>query len=310
MSLDYTTLQSTVLDQAVRPELTTEVVQFIRSCESLIKRKVQALEYRSTLVEADRVGTSGVYNLSGNVLEIRALFGLNLLGESFPLRNVGMANIRALSAASPSLFYALSGQTVEIRGTPGTDAEFEHIYWGWPDPLATTSTNTLLDLFEDLYVSGSLFYLYTHTQDVELAQGQLDIFMDCARSINKIAARRVGGAEQMPSYNFGQIRTGARFSGASCMSDAINCMALAAWARLPDRAAAKPIAKRSAATASRGRSFASTGALASTHLRVSIRKAARASARWLRVRTDPLSLAAPSIWESVSRAASMRPCWA
>ena len=74
-------------------------------------------------------------------------------------------------------------------------------------------------------------------------------------------------------------RTGAPFTGVSSICAAIKAIACAAAGRLPDRTAAKPMAKMSATVASLGRPFGSTGALASPHLRVSIRNAARASAR-------------------------------
>ena len=89
MSLDYTTLQAWALERAVYPELTTEVVTFIRECEAMIRRKVDALELRVTLAEVDR-SAAGLYNLSGRVREVRAAYAVNASGESYPLENVGV----------------------------------------------------------------------------------------------------------------------------------------------------------------------------------------------------------------------------
>lgn len=204
MSLNYTTLQSEVLAEAVHAELTTEVVSFVRKCEAMIRRKVRALELRTTLVEADR-NTDGIYDLSGQVLEIRRAYTSDAVNGA---ANVGIAGIRLLDATAPVLHYAVSGQTIEFRGVPATDAEIELVYRGWPDPLATTATNELLTNHEDIYVSGTLFYLYKYTQDLELAQTELSVFKDAVDALNKATGRLTGGGSILPAYNFGQIRVG------------------------------------------------------------------------------------------------------
>lgn len=204
MSLNYTTLQSEVLAEAVHAELTVEVVSFIRKCEAMIRRKVRALELRTTLVEADR-DTGGIYNLSGQVLEIRRVYTSDAVNGA---ENVGIAGIRLLDVTAPVIHYAVSGQTIEFRGVPETDAEMELVYRGWPDPLATTATNELLTNHEDIYVSGTLFYLYKYTQDLELAQGELSVFKDAVDALNKATGRLTGGGSILPAYNFGQIRVG------------------------------------------------------------------------------------------------------
>lgn len=204
MSLDYTTLQSTVLAEAMHSELTTEVVGFIRKCEARIRRKVRALELRTTLDETDR-NTEGIYNLSGQVLELRRVYTSDAVNGA---ENVGIAGIRLLDATAPVIHYAVSGQTIEFRGVPATDAEIELVYRGWPDPLATTSTNELLTNHEDIYVSGTLFYLYKYTQDLELAQSELSVFNDAVNELNKQTGRLTGGGSILPAYNFGQIRIG------------------------------------------------------------------------------------------------------
>jgi len=206
LSLNYTTLQAFVLAQAVRPELTTEVVQFIRTCEAMIRRKVFALELRTSLAEVDRY-LDGVYNLSGRVQEIRAIYAASDDGNTYALENVGLAGIRMLGANADVAHYAVSGQTVEFRGVPGTDAEFEIVYRGWPDALSSTPTNELLDNYEDLYIHGTLFELYSWSQDLELAQASLSTFTDAAAALNKANGRLVGGGSVLPAYNFGHVRT-------------------------------------------------------------------------------------------------------
>jgi hypothetical protein len=170
----------------------------------MIRRKVDALELRVTLDESDR-SSGGVYNLSGQVREVRAAFATGLSGETYPLENVGIAGIRQLRSDADVFHYALAGQTIEFRGVPATDAEFELVTLGWPDALASTSTNELLDNHEDLYTFGSLHFLYEHTQDVELSDRAFAKFTTAAEDLNKATRRRIGGGSVLPFYNFGQI---------------------------------------------------------------------------------------------------------
>jgi hypothetical protein len=207
MSLDYTSLQSWVLARAVRPELTAEVPNFIRECEAMIRRKVEAFELRTTLTEADR-SSEGLYNLSGQVREVRAVFATDNGGQSYPLERVGLAGIRQLRADADVKHFAVEGQTIEFRGVPATDAELELHVVGWPDPLATTSSNNLLTLHEDIYTFGTLYFLFDYSQDLELAAGALDKFTRAAEDFNKVARGRSGGGSVLPWYNFGQFQIG------------------------------------------------------------------------------------------------------
>lgn len=209
MSLDYTTLQSTVLDQAKRADLSSQCPQFVRSCESMIRRRVQALESRITLDESDRV-SEGIYTLPSSVQEVRAVYG-TVNSTPIVLQNAGPLGLRSIAATDPAIAYAISGHTIEFRGVPGTDSEFELVTFGWPDALATTSTNELLTNFEDLYVYGTLFFLYSYTQDLELAQIALDVFADVVKHVNKLSQRITGNQVPAPMYNFGQVVTGSRY---------------------------------------------------------------------------------------------------
>jgi hypothetical protein len=210
MSLNYTTLQSTVLAQAARAELTAECPQFIRMCEAMIRRKVRAFETRTTLDDSDRGDdvTTGLYTLPDTIQEVRAIYAARDGGESYALENVGLAGIRMLPSSADPQHYAVSGSSIEIRGIPGDDAELEVVGIGWPDPLETTATNTLLSNHEDLYVYGTLFHLYQFTQDLELAQAALSTFTDAVDTVNEQIGRRIGGGSVLPAYNFGHVRTG------------------------------------------------------------------------------------------------------
>lgn len=206
MSLTYTTLQAALLSKSVHPELTTEAADFVRECEGMIRREVLAQETRTTLVEANRI-SEGLYSLPATIQQVRAVYGVNGT-ETFPMENVGLQGIRQLPASADAQHYAVSGNTIEFRGVPGTDAEFEIVGLGWPDALDVTPTNDLLTYHESLYVQGGLFFLYQHTQDFELAQAALSVFQRTVKTLNELISRKISGSSVLPAYNFGHVRTG------------------------------------------------------------------------------------------------------
>lgn len=210
MPLNYTTLQTNILANAMRPDLSAECPDFIRLCEGMIRRDVRAFETRTTLDETDR-SSEGIYNLPDTIQEVRAVYAPLDSGDSYALQNVGLAGIRTLPASAAVRNYAVVGSTIEFRGVPATDAELEIIGIGWPDPLETTATNNILTYHESLYVHGSLFHLYQFTQDLELAQQALAIYTDAAKSLNQQISRRIGGGSVMPGYNFGHFTTGTGY---------------------------------------------------------------------------------------------------
>lgn len=210
MALNYTTLQSTVLAQAIHTELSAQCPQFVRMCEAMIKREVRAFEVRGTVGESQR-SSLGLYNLSGQVQEVRAVYATGPAGNTYALENVGAEGIRMLPDSADVQHYCVSGQTIEFRGVPGTGASMPIVYFGWPDALEVTATNQLLTDFEDMYVYGTLFHVHNYVQELELAQAALSVFGDCVAKLNKLNGRRSGGASILPAYNFGHINTGSRY---------------------------------------------------------------------------------------------------
>lgn len=202
--MNYGQLKTAVLADAHRPDLSTEVAGFIRRAEGMIRRELVGYELTATLDESDR-DADGVYDLPSNVLVLRAVFTTSAAGHSYPIENVGAPSIRNYSTSAPVLHYAVRGAQIEFRGVPATDQELELHYFGHPAALsADADENTLLTDHEALYLEGALFYLYKHTQDLELAQGALDTFSDTIEKLNQAHGRKVAGASNAGAYNFGQ----------------------------------------------------------------------------------------------------------
>lgn len=205
MALNYTTLQTAVLAIAKRPSMTIEVVECIRRAEGMIRRALVGYELQATIDEDDR-SDEGVYNAPAYALYVQHVFTSTSGRASYPVTRVGLGNIRRMRASAEVLDYAHYGAFMEFRGVPATDQEMEVHYIGHPAPLTDTATNALLTDHEEIYTAASLFQLYSgYTEDLELAQSQLDIFTNATESLNEVIRRKLGGGIQGPGYNLGNI---------------------------------------------------------------------------------------------------------
>lgn len=200
--MNFGELKQAILDDTHRPDLTPHVARFVRQCEGLIRRDVTGYVLTTTLTDADRVGAGGVFTLPGRALELRSITVQGRQGDS--LSQVSPGQIRRLAATADVLQFARYGDgTIEFRGVPSDTDLFDVIYYGTPAPLTDDSDeNELLTDHETLYMAGSKFFVYLHTQDRELAQDELQIFNGIVETLNKQMARRLGGVAVAPTYNF------------------------------------------------------------------------------------------------------------
>ncbi len=201
MSLDYTSLQTYVLADTHRADLTDFVAGFIRRAEGLIRRELVGYELSYALGESDR-NSGALYDLPAGVGIIRAVYGTDSAGNDIPIVQVGPSELRTLDSAADPYWFCRWGDQIEFRGTPGTGAAFTLKYFGFPAALATTSSNDLLTANEELYVAGAEYYLYLYTQDIELADQALGRFEDAVQKLNSKHAREAGGAQVTGPLNF------------------------------------------------------------------------------------------------------------
>lgn len=205
--MTYSELKTAIANYSHRSDLTSDIPGFIRLCEGMIRRELNAYELTATLDEDDR-DADGVYNLPSTLLQVRAVYTDDAPNGAL---NVGVNQLRSIASNSPVIWYSVIGDQIELRGVPATDAEIEIRYFGHPAALsADGDTNDLLTNHEGLYLYGSLFYLYQFTQDLALAQGALDTFNDIKDKLNEQHARKIGGAvTNTAAYNLGNLpRTG------------------------------------------------------------------------------------------------------
>lgn len=197
--MNYTELQAAIISDSHRADLASEIPRFIRQCEGLIRQNLKAYELLATLTDSDRV-SDGLYTLPGRVLDVRSIHLVGRQGDA--LDRVGPGQIRRLDATADVLMYAQYGNdTVEFRGVPTATDQFEVRYFGTPAPLDTVATNTLLDDHENLYMAGSLFYLYKNEQDRTLQQDNATEFDAIISMLNEQMARKTGGQRVAPTYN-------------------------------------------------------------------------------------------------------------
>ncbi len=199
----YADLQSAIIADTHRADQAANIPRFIRLGEGLIRRDLRAYELTATLTNSDRVTAGeGLYNLPGRVVDIRAIHLVGRQGDG--IQRVMPGQIRRLATTADVVQYAQHGDgTIEFRGVPSDSQSFEVRYFGTPAPLSDTeTTNTLLTDHEGLYQAAAQFYLYSHTQDRELAQDQADIFDSIIERLNEQMARKIGGGAIAPIYNF------------------------------------------------------------------------------------------------------------
>jgi hypothetical protein len=201
--MTYAALQTAVIEDTHRPDLTGLVPRFIRECEGMIRRELTAYLLTLTLTDTDRVTASEpIYTLPDGVMVIRRIAAHGQHGPEITRINLG--SLTQYDSTHRLAMYAEAGDgTIEFRGNPPDTTTFVMNYYGMPAPLVNDAdTNSLLEDHETLYKSGAMFNLYQHTQDRELAGDALSIFTNTIESLNEQVARKIGGAKIAPSYNF------------------------------------------------------------------------------------------------------------
>lgn len=205
--MDKQTLEANVIAESHRSDKASEIPGFIRRAEDRIAREVRAVEMLRTvtLTDADRlVADSPAYRLPLTFLEDRVVALRVTTQEGFEeftpraLDKVTSTDLMTIKRNGQPVWYALKadadGPIIEFRGVPGDDSIFDVEYFAKLDRLEDpTDTNLLLENHEALYLAATLFELFRNTQDVELAQGQLDVYTDAKNTINELAGRYFGG---------------------------------------------------------------------------------------------------------------------
>jgi hypothetical protein len=186
--MDRETLFDSVLDETQRHDLEAELPGMLLRAEAKIARELRCEEMSAT----DTLDTSsGAANLPDDYLGMRAVFDSN-----GPFQQVGLMEYR--SSADLRRVYAIVGRQLLCRAD-----EVEIEYFARPAPLADDAdTNDVLDAHPDLYLELLCFYVQKRAQDLELAQGCMDVYADARDTLNELADRQRGAARLGKPYSF------------------------------------------------------------------------------------------------------------
>lgn len=207
MSLNYGTLKTQILADAHRTDLgDAKAADFVRQAEGVIARRCRAAEMmtRASFQESDRV-SGAIYSLPAGWLQEGIIWN----ADGYPLDKVGLSEIRRYSSGlNVLLFCPLSSTEIEFRGTPGSGATFEQIYFKRPAAMTDpTDAPELLVNHETIYLHAGLAALYTYTQDLELAAAAGQVADDAIENLNEAAGRLLAGARAGGPYELSSFRS-------------------------------------------------------------------------------------------------------
>lgn len=196
--MNYTDLQARIIKDAHTPWLASEAPSFISKTEALIRKMLRGYRLTLTLTDSQRVNNDQ-YTLVSGVREIRSIIPAS---TGIPLTMIGMNGFSDYLQLRTPMYY-LRHKNLRIFGAPGAGDTISVDYHGIPAPLGDVSTNALLDEHEDIYITGSLYWLYMHTEDIELANENLAAFRAGIRLVNKAFSREMKAPTSETVYDFG-----------------------------------------------------------------------------------------------------------
>lgn len=202
--MNYGELKQAIIEDSHRPDLTALVDRFVGEAEGMIRRELTAYLLTAQMDDADRDATNTqIYNLPDGVVILRTVAQHGVVANE--IERIALGSLHKYTLSGPLRVYGEAGNgTIEFRGSPASGTLIDITYYGIPPNLVDNAdTNTLLDENATLYKSGSLFFLYQNTQDLELAQTQLTVFNDVIENLNEQISRKISGAKITASYNFG-----------------------------------------------------------------------------------------------------------
>tara|TARA_R100000808_G_scaffold2285_1_gene9338 strand:+ start:1648 stop:2259 length:612 start_codon:yes stop_codon:yes gene_type:complete len=162
---NYTDLKSSIADFLNRSDLTSVIPDFITMAEADMNR---SLRTREMSVRTRSVISSQYVKLPDDYLGMR---NIELLTDPItPLEFKNLHNLdihRASNATGKPLYYSIMQNNIEFAPAPDGDYTLEILYYQKIPPLATFSTNHILDNHPDAYLYGSLSHSapYLHSDE-------------------------------------------------------------------------------------------------------------------------------------------------
>jgi hypothetical protein len=175
------------------------VQRFIAEGEARIFAKLESYALVTTITDAQRVDpTMGEYTIVGKLVAVRYVLPID---GSQPLERVDETIAAQYRTAGTPLVYAPRPTSILVAGNPGAGSSFKVHYFGLPDSLATTATNTLLDENPQLYKNAALVSLYQRARNFDAAQAALDDMVGLINELNRKVKKLLGGRRSANPYN-------------------------------------------------------------------------------------------------------------
>lgn len=198
--MNYAQLQAWIIDDSHREDYAGTIVQnCIQEAEDRIFARLESYTLVTALTDAQRVGTTGEYNIAGKIIKVRYV----IPDGGIPLDEVDELGIAQYASLQSQVVWTPRPTSIVIAGTPGTGWTGKVHYFGLPDRLSVTNTNTLLDDCMALYKKMAQVSVFQRMHDYESAQVAFQEGNSLIDELNRQMKKKLGGRRSSPPYNVG-----------------------------------------------------------------------------------------------------------
>jgi len=173
----YAELQASVADWLHRDDLTSRIPDFIALAEADMQVRAKLSQWEAT---ATVVMTSGTGPLPADFSQAISVVFNGVQLDYLPQRQF-LASSADGESGDPE-FFTIQGSNILL--VPSWSGDLTLTYTARFTPLSDTATsNSLLTLFPDAYLNGSLMHAANWTQDTESMSKYAGVFEACVRRI-------------------------------------------------------------------------------------------------------------------------------
>lgn len=202
--MNYSELQTAVLDWSDRAELSAKVPQFITFAEEMFnngfpQRQIKSLRVREMQAVATITMTDGVGELPDDYLEYIAV--KSMASTPRPLQNVTRTwtdIAYADGSAGLANYFSIIGSEISVY--PSSDADVNMLYYQEIPSLSDTNTsNWLLEKNSSLYLHAALLQMGLYARDADMAQSSQAMVAAAIDGLNEadLLARYASTATRM-----------------------------------------------------------------------------------------------------------------
>ena len=180
MITDYASLQTELIANSNRSDLTTLVQTFIQLCEADMQRRLKLVDFETT---ATVTVTAGVGSLPTGYAGHRSAYWDG--DENRPLRYITPDRFAALTdVVTIPTFFTITGSSLKVMSQ--STGSVVMMYMARFTPLsASATTNAIVTNYPDAYFHGALVHLYTHTRNDAMADRHKALYEQAVSGVIK-----------------------------------------------------------------------------------------------------------------------------